>query len=437
MASITGNVVPGPINLPIESLVEMLKHLNPEEIARMSRTDKLWKKAANESYLWRELLVRDFGEKSGYGVNPEDCKDVYVQNYSKLKDLIYCKMPLGWKLLEEAKMDRCLKSFGGVVSSDKMTQYINNLSVEKLQHVFNESALMGVTIVTKAIMESERFDDIEVNGKYGLGHAFAGAAGQGNIEILDLIIQSPRFNDVSENGEWGFGTAFFLLSRNGNIAGMELLMKNAKFKKIDYMGDSGLIHAFISAAFYNQEKAMKLILTIPIPGEYILNMLGGGLIHACQRGNIEPIKLILNHKEANLIDPNGEFGFGRALIASLEHGGSYVEDLLLLINHEKFSLINTEGEYGLGRALFEAAKYSFASRKIQLLAKHPGYNEIEPNGPYGFGAALLQCVGVDGEYETVKQIVDHPRFKEISEKGEFGLIEVRKVFENARSHKKT
>lgn len=381
--------------------LEITACLNPKEISRLGLTERFWRNVTEDPILWNELLKRHFGDRAANDealINP---KLTYIEKYINLTNFISQNIPGGPALLSDSKKDLSPKLFGGVISLESMSSCIRSLSPVELKEVFIRSACEGITIITKAIMDS------------------------------------PRFSEIEPNGEQGLGKAIFHLAQSGYTEGLSLIMSNPKFDQIDATGRNSLGDAFVISSYSNEPNALKLLMNNPRFNEFALDHcygLGAALCNVSKNGDQEKLmrlmSLILNNPRSDEIDPNEGVGLGQALKIIAECSSKAIQ---LIVNHKNFSKINPNGENGLGVALAAATNWgNDSANKIRLIATHPRYNEIEANGPLGLGAILCSAL-VYCDEETIKLIMEHPRFKEVSKEGDFGLKKARLVAENYKN----
>jgi hypothetical protein len=256
------------IRVPKDIISEIFTYLDPNDISKASLVRRSFGDVTkNNNYLlWKNLLVRDFGEKKASMVKDNRYREAYIQYHEKLKNFI-TNLPKGKLLLRSYENDLS-KKICGLVPPRNIEQYVDVLSIEELSQVFCESAKEGFIPLMKAIMNSPRFAEITANGndedEYCLGYAAGWAAQFGQVEPLELIMKNCRFSEINANGSNGLGAAFGAAC-GGFIEIMELIMKNPRFSEINANGSNGLGEAFANTIISkitpkSYLKAMKLIM---------------------------------------------------------------------------------------------------------------------------------------------------------------------------------
>lgn len=307
-----------------------------------------------------------------------------------------------------------------------------DISLDDLGNGLRHAAKYGMTDLISEIMKRSIFEQIPLEGNFGLMSIYTSALNGGNPKTVQLLIAHPKLREISsKEGLAELGISFCVAAKKGNIQAMKQIMAHPNFQDIPSEGDHGIGQAFVEASAGGHIEAMIMIMQSPETAKKFQEVpangnfsIGHALSCASKSGKFEAVQLIMKLPQFNDILPNGDWGFERAFYSSIRYGHRYL--MLQLMESSKIDQISANGEYGLGHCLWAAAvnQYPDALENMRTLMYHPKFadkfRDISNNGKNGLGY-ILGGAAKYHFYDGIRLLMENERFNEISPGGRWGL----------------
>lgn len=231
------------------------------------------------------------------------------------------------------------------VSELKAHPKFKDIDPKGLGMIFCLAASHNLTDLMEDIISDSRFNEIAMDGEFGLCNAFVNACwDEKNIQALTMIIKCSRFKDIPVDGPWGFGQAFGVAAFAMNLSAVNLIMSHPKYYELEPNGPFGLASVFIKASYDGT--------------------------------NIRVMELLMMDPRFEKIYPNGQEGLGYAFFIAVDNLN--MKAIRLIMSHPKFGQIAANGEpYTLGHA-FLVAKSKRNKKAARMIQRCKRFKEINP-----------------------------------------------------------
>lgn len=275
-------------------------------------------------------------------------------------------VPAGPVVAQPSLGDQLIQAIGKVeeILQQEEAKYI---PAELLGRALVMSLEKGLMPYSLRILSLSTADEIPGQGEWGLGHALCIAC-EKSSEVCKIILSLRNVDNIPLSGKWGLGDALIqtIKGKKGSI--FQKIVAHARFSQIVTTSDRGLNACF----------------------KAYLENLRNGRLHAkdtckAQYGDnhfAEPayFQAFVDHPQARQLEIAPKYFSGLLfLIASgLRRWNLTKTDkalIALLLRPSVAHLIQSNGEYGLGRALVYAA-YSLTPTVVSAILAHPKSSQI-------------------------------------------------------------